>query len=166
MLHLLLQDYTDKLRTALVTIIQTCPMFYPMLIHILQNTYNLDLGFYNGGCSLTIEAYIYRWMIFGASFALIQICLTFWLLCCYPNTVSLTLTWHFRMLPSVIVFSMPDHRPHAPYVDVPVMGEKMSNYFLLWRLFIYTIVFRFTSFEYASMSIKIGVSFEKLLQIR
>ena len=41
---------------------------------------------------------------------------------CKPFTHSvytITKIDDYRVLPLVVVLAMPDHRPHAPYVDVP-----------------------------------------------
>lgn len=65
------------------------------------------------------------------------------LLCYFTNDVSISLTRHLGQstFPSfadvrVKFFTMPDHRPYAPYVDVP-KWERMGV--LIWRLFIYEI---------------------------
>ena len=54
---------------------------------------------------------------------------------CKPFTHSvytITKIDDYRVLPLVVVLAMPDHRPHAPYVDVPKWERRRV---LLWRLF-------------------------------
>ena len=47
---------------------------------------------------------------------------------CKPFTHSvytITKIDDYRVLPLVVVLAMPDHRPHAPYVDVPKWERRM-----------------------------------------
>ena len=59
---------------------------------------------------------------------------------CKPFTHSvytITKIDDYRVLPLVVVLAMPDHRPHAPYVDVPKWERREV---LLWRLFMKPII--------------------------
>ena len=49
---------------------------------------------------------------------------------CKPFTHSvytITKIDDYRVLPLVVVLAMPDHRPHAPYVDVPKWERRGSS---------------------------------------